>query len=501
MSHIIDNPARAARLEYINKGSAGAKPLIDSLYADNLSDNQLRAFAALVAMWTGNLDRAVQLAEAEPRTASQYGMLAELASFNDDQDEAARLLKRGLELDPDDYFVLRFAITSAQFDKRFDDAHNLHRRTLELFPEDHAFFAMQRTTFQLEGKIDQFETLMESAPSWFKSSLHFHTSRGFIALLRHDLQAMETDFQAAAAMAPESFEPWTYLAMSYRYQGRWDEAERAARIAVELCPISTVAWRMLANVEAQRGNVKQAKEYERKAENAIPALSKNRVITEASKLVDKGYARKAVELVCKPQSGVRASAIAAARRVVLLKLIEKCEIRLARTLLDQIPSPEDQHFNVLEAACILAFHEGRSIEAIERVQSLLNSHGEVFSVQVTALQVFVLAELREKVGHQVQAVGKSDSGNPIDFSKAIIALDNAGYEVEARELHRIAQRKFPHADALRVVEAGLAAGDNDLERALRIRSQLPTTLRPKIGAWRLIRAFFRGVTSRLKSRD
>ncbi|HVT11109.1 MAG TPA: hypothetical protein VHE55_02485 [Fimbriimonadaceae bacterium] len=87
-------------------------------------------------------------------------------------------------------------------------------------------------------------------------------------------------------------------------------------------------------------------------------------------------------------------------------------------------------------------------------------------------------------------------GNPMTLGQCVILLDNAGRKEEARALYASTVRRFPNVPTLKMIGAGLEAGDGNLEGALRLMRSIPPHERPGApkfsGLKEKLQGFFRG---------
>jgi Flp pilus assembly protein TadD len=105
--------------------------------------------------------------------------------------------------------------------------------------------------------------------------------QGIAARLRKQWDEAASLFYQVTALRPEYLDGWLELAWTLASLRRFDEAERAARTAVELDPDSASALGNLAGILLEQGKVAEARSVARKARLVDQADVKNKTLVAA----------------------------------------------------------------------------------------------------------------------------------------------------------------------------------------------------------------------------
>lgn len=499
----LSEQADFARIAINRGGCGGARTEIAQLCEAHPDDSSLYAFHCLCTLWCGDHEGAKSAIE-ERRLIGEHpsmlGVEAEYELLQGNQEQVRRLVDRAKDLDADDYFVLRAEHSLASVQKDTDLGDFTLGRLLELFPNDPTIYAMQVTALQIKGRLDELQKLLDTAPDWFKETAQYHGSRGRLAFTRHQLGEMEEAFQAAVAMMPEETMNWSYLAQAQVHQGNIAEAKRSATYAIEINPRNPLALRVLSRVAEKEGNRDEAREYARRADTAVPAMRMTGLSEEAGALLKRGNIDGALRLFRRQAAGDNAITATSARRMILGILVSNERWKEAQAELAEIDAREDPHPSVDVQRCLIQLHVGEKDAAVATARRILEPQKVTAESYPTALKVFLAAGATEDSVALTQQIMNEPPENPSAIVKCIVVLEKAGRKEEARELHRISSRRYPNVELFRVVEAGFAAEDGDLEKSMRLMSQLPPGSRPRVGILKLLWFIARGLFGRKRKK-
>ncbi len=130
----------------------------------------------------------------------------------------------------------------------------LLERSVEEFPDDPSLTRSLATMYyarnEAEAAVGWFEKTLKLAPN---DGLSYNTL-GYIEMGRGDFAAAEADLKRYAFIAPDQANPHDSLGELYTITGRWDEARREFRRALEVNPRFFPAWEHLARVHVLEGD-------------------------------------------------------------------------------------------------------------------------------------------------------------------------------------------------------------------------------------------------------
>src|SRR5437762_5843320 len=197
---------------------------------------------------------------------------------------ARQMFERAIELDP--YFAAAWAglatahVYLFSWDGRDPDlqrAHNASTRALELDPELADAHIAAGQSFSMEQRYGEaaaeFERAIELDPTLFDAYYYYARS----CFKAGDLDKALKLFQKAHSARPEDYQSAALIASVLRQLGRSDEAQRAARLAMdsinrhlELNPEEARAFNLGAIILARSGEVERAKQWNERAMSLAP---------------------------------------------------------------------------------------------------------------------------------------------------------------------------------------------------------------------------------------
>jgi adenylate cyclase len=197
---------------------------------------------------------------------------------------ARQMFERAIELDPD--FAAAWAglatahvylFGSGGRDPDLRKAHNASTRALELDPELADAHVAAGQSFSMEQRYveaaAEFERAIELDPTLFDAYYYYARS----CFKAGDLNKALKLFQKAHSARPEDYQSAALIASVLRQLGRSDEAQRAARLAMEsinrhleLNPEEARAFNLGAIILARSGEVERAKQWNERAMSLAP---------------------------------------------------------------------------------------------------------------------------------------------------------------------------------------------------------------------------------------
>ena len=197
---------------------------------------------------------------------------------------ARQMFERAIELDPD--FAAAWAglatahvylFGSGGRDPDLRKAHNASTRALELDPELADAHVAAGQSFSMEQRYveaaAEFGRAIELDPTLFDAYYYYARS----CFKAGDLNKALKLFQKAHSARPEDYQSAALIASVLRQLGRSDEAQRAARLAMEsinrhleLNPEEARAFNLGAIILARSGEVERAKQWNERAMSLAP---------------------------------------------------------------------------------------------------------------------------------------------------------------------------------------------------------------------------------------
>ena len=197
---------------------------------------------------------------------------------------ARQMFERAIELDPD--FAAAWAglatahvylFGSGGRDPDLRKAHNASTRALELDPELADTHVAAGQSFSMEQRYveaaAEFERAIELDPTLFDAYYYYARS----CFKAGDLNKALKLFQKAHSARPEDYQSAALIASVLRQLDRSDEAQRAARLAIEsinrhleLNPEEARAFNLGAIILARSGEVERAKQWNERAMSLAP---------------------------------------------------------------------------------------------------------------------------------------------------------------------------------------------------------------------------------------
>jgi tetratricopeptide (TPR) repeat protein len=493
---------KEARDAVTKKGYAGARDLIIKQCEAYPDCEELHALKALVLIWTGDLEGAESIINkrlALKPSASINGIKGELEMFLARSDDAEDSIAKAEELDPTDYFYLRSAIGCTTLAGDLEGSLDLVNKSLKIYPEDAETYASGITAYQSADRYEDAESLLESAPDWFKETADYHSKRGMFLLRKQSFADAEQELQQAVALCPDGSMYWAYLGMTQGHLGKETEAERSSNFAIEANPRNTIALRTLSRLAQRRGDQKASQEFERRAVASIPAMKEMGLSTQANNLLRQGKQAEAIELYRKlAQKGHRTSAHMARKMIVSL-LINTERWKEAREALDELLKTHSEVPAIRIYRVQVTYHEGQVEQALAELDDLIDQPEPPADIYQVAVKLYAKEGREERLRKVIATVMERLPGSASTLGGVIMELDNAGLKDEARELFVLTNRRYPNNQILKVLEFGLAVSRGDKSEAMQMLRNLPPEMRvrPRLSKLILNPRFWRGLFSTL----
>jgi len=200
----------------------------------------------------------------DPEFVAARLMLASSLSSLGQKEEARAETKRALAADPaklEGQELVMWEIARLNAEKRSDEVPAALERFAAEYPDDAyitrslaAHYAHRR---QGDEAIKWYERTLKLAPNDGLS----YNMLGYIEMTRGNFAAAETNLRRYAFIAADQANPHDSLGELYTLIGRWDDAERELRKALEINPRFVAAYEHLARLAALRGDGEAAERF------------------------------------------------------------------------------------------------------------------------------------------------------------------------------------------------------------------------------------------------
>lgn len=232
---------------------------------------------ALVAQYRGNIAdaetlfrQAIQHGAADPLYQRNLGDL--LREYTNRWAEAAAAYNKALEIDPKYGDAFNGLALGEQARGRFADAELLYRRAMEVAPTQPIYPRNLGNMLREARRLDEAEAAHRQA---LAIDPNYSDALNGLALVEQDrghLAQAEMWFRRAMEAVPRrSLYPRNLGDLLRERTNRWDEAEAAYKIALDIDPADSAALNGLALLEQARRHIPEAEALFRQAMEASPA--------------------------------------------------------------------------------------------------------------------------------------------------------------------------------------------------------------------------------------
>jgi tetratricopeptide (TPR) repeat protein len=178
--------------------------------------------------------------------------LARLFSWAGKLDEAERMAKQSLELDPDQMESLVVLGSRAAAEGRADEAMEYYKQVLKRDPNhlearNNLAVELARRGQNAEA-LEQYEAMLRINPN--QPAIYFNAGQAFVRMGRFD-RAID-QFEHALQLRPEDVNTLTSLGRAQAHEGQLDDASKTFHRAIELEPDDADAHLGLATTYAQQ---------------------------------------------------------------------------------------------------------------------------------------------------------------------------------------------------------------------------------------------------------
>ncbi|HLK16755.1 MAG TPA: tetratricopeptide repeat protein [Fimbriimonadaceae bacterium] len=503
------DPIQLARQAEFSLPRAEFLAEVDALATGHPDNEEMLGFRTEALLECGEFERAGAAAEAHlahgstPQAIAGRGLVS---LYTGNAEACSRSVAEALAAAPDSPFVMRVAGNLAAITGDRDEGVRLARRLLELEPEEPRSYHRVFSQYIASSKLDEAASFLASAPDWYQASYWSDLNEARLATRARDLPGAEAHLRSAIAKRPENGIAWGELGIVLNALGRVDEAESAAGFALERNPRSPIAFRVLAAVARQRGKRALYEEYERKATEAMPALSGFQHSAAGADFLRRGMKEEALNAYREMAKSGPPSGRGVAASMVLTLLADLNRWSELRSALAKQMDGDAPAGAVAMARARLLVHDGKEPEAEEVLRGAVDDPVHGLNAKVQLVQLLSKRGDSDAADAILKEIPRTALGSPDRYGLVFMALKSHGRDAEAAEVLAAGRREFPEAQNLRLLEAAdlMRSGNKDMARqALRgLSPELKQRFRPRAsqilmrGAfWRaLLKAIWRRIT-------
>jgi tetratricopeptide (TPR) repeat protein len=504
----LDELRESVRVQCAQRGLTSALELLQSAVAKHPQDSMFRAQLGHCLWWSGKRAEAeAEIANSlklNPDNAFALACRAEFALFKSKPADALKDAERAMVLGGDNPSVI---VKCASVHQALNDPATTEQ-LLELVPAGEQtspqVIAAAAGLYVVLGRNEEFDkcltVLGETFPDCYLTSLALARK----AVLGRDLAVAETLARIAVGAAPMAHESWTTLAQVLGHLDRLDEAEQAARYALEISPTNASVWRVLASLEGKRGHEARSKEYYQLAKDFAPFLTSGTAMREALQLMRDKKIDQALAKFYAVEKNSNALFKRTANSAIIDCLRIKGDLGLLQSHLSKVAAEhkDDAWYN---AMAVLKLQNKQYSEAIELLKQGIEEDPAPYGCKRQLLTAYKESNDSEALEAYSQCLVDEEYSSPAFASVIVIGLVRAGKKEAARKVFDKASRKFRYSLALRRSSITLLIAEGNRKEAARVVMSLPPHMRPKSKISRakkfkkLVRAVWRTLLGKKKS--
>ncbi len=442
----------------------------------------LRAVQAHCLLWSGQTDEAraaVRKAqEIDPHSAMALAAEAQVAAFEGLSEEATEAAAKALRLDSTGRWVLEWASGAYGAGGDAETALQVVDRARKLYSRESHWVALAVTLLHNAGKTEEAAAALAEGEARFPDCPRFWVFRARLQMREGRLREALALLQRATLAVPGSALYWGEMAGLLSHLRQVDEAEAAARRALEISRCSVSAMTALARVCGLRGDKAGAAEWERRAAEAIPALAYAQHTRAATAAMGRGDWYGVLKAIEPALTAPSAMARQVARTIRIRALLA---LRRTGQADEELRALEGSGYQApvlceVKAEARLAHRDRAGAIAVCREgvrQYPGNGPLRALLLRLLAKRSLWQALLRREPvpGAQQEAQAlvvhllQFPPETPSQIVAACAAMWETGYRNEARQLRATGERLFPEAREFRLLDAYSRAELHDFRGA------------------------------------
>lgn len=185
-------------------------------------------------VWDDSVRLLKDTIEKSPRYGLAYAALADAYRERGDMFLSIEAAKRGLAVDPDNYYIRINLARSYHLTGNIDDAIKEYELALDFNPSDGVIWNELGALYVKKGDIEKSELLMRKAVIMWPKLSPLHYNLGVVLAGRGKLTEAEAEFKQAIALYPDYFPARFELAELYERIGRKSDAEEQYREIIRI---------------------------------------------------------------------------------------------------------------------------------------------------------------------------------------------------------------------------------------------------------------------------
>ncbi len=468
-------------------GSARREQLQAS--AESFPDHPgIQALEAERRVWAGDLSgaRAIvdRIRQIAPQDENIRAVRALLDGYEGDMAGAVTIFEDILRHDPGNRVALMNLPGGLLQVGREQDARTILLQVEGTYPDNPFIMYGVLSGHNLMHDFDRAQAIIDRFAD--DPSDIFCVARARMALRQHDWAESEKWAREAVARNPESRSGWEHLSMILLHKGEVKEAKSAALFALELNSRSVLSLRNLAKIATKEGNKREAAEYAKQADAAVPFLKDHNEIRKAIDALRMGQSDVAIKMlrpfIQSSKLGSRNLAIACA----LSSINSNPTSKGAAKVLDEIePYGADlEEFFVAKAIYLMS--KGQKEQSLATLDEGEQRFPDKIQLKIGRLRCLAIADDQESMQQVAETLLQDQIGSPIDYLGILTQLYAKDMDELADKFYQQLIRKFPSSTAVSLADSMIALNKGDLSGGLSQLNQLSGQATVRVTTGRLL---------------
>lgn len=406
--------------------------------------------------WHGQRDKAAaaisRALEFGPECAIAWAASAQLGALEARFDDALESAGKALALDDTDPLVLQWSIDAYSACGDTEKALSLTSRWCELQPDELAF-GERVTVLFAAGRTEESDSALAEMERRFPESPRVLLRRARVLMRATRLGEATVLLRKATEVCPNSHMAWAELASALSFARKDEEAEVAAKRALNIGPCALVAMQTMSRICRERGDEIEAAEWHRRAREAIPVFALQtslNMVNEAIRRNDwEAVLRDSEPALSAPSVTTRALALSQrVRAFIALKRMSE-----AQTALDEMEKLDSTKREIYEFRATILEASGEVFEALSVLRSGIERYPADGIMRAHMLKLLHSMNAGDEQDEIVRGLMENPPDFPAGVITAYMALSDTKHDAEAMEFLGRARKRFPNSGELQLFEA------------------------------------------------
>lgn len=400
--------------------------------------------------------------------ALMWAVKAELAGFEARFDDAMEAAERALQLDDTDLWVLGLSSGAYIASGESEKSLKLVIRLRELFPDSVQIQSQLIDTLKSCGRMEEAEASRLEMEQRFPDSAYAMRQKARKLMLAQQLNQAIEILRLSVKKTEGSALNWAELASALSFAALDDEAEIAAKRALEISGCALVAMQAMERICRRRSQIEEAVAWRQKSIDAIPALGVHAAVRGVNDALRNAEWQKALDLLeplLTTKLYIRRVVLGCQIRALLgLNRAEEAKSVLAD--LNEVGPFDSPDKHMFEGRIELAL--GNISAAEQAFRAGITKYPTSGELRSALLNVLSEQAKSTEADGLVQNICSILPETPWGFSELVLALQKTGYKEESVELRRKGLELFPNSQILIMLDAAdkLLMGDTSEARRM-----------------------------------